>query len=263
MPNTLLLLGREIPLYGLMFLVGIVLSATVAAFLARARGVSFFDLACSGVYVMFGGFLGAKLLFVAVTLPKMAELGIGWINLIFGGFVFYGGLLGGALALALYVRRYPEDRGVWDIYATALPLGHACGRVGCFFAGCCYGIPYDGILSHTYTASVGLTPLGVPLLPIQLIEAASLLLLFALQLWLFLRQGKARRGGNALTYLISYPILRFTLEFFRGDVERGKLGCLSTSQLISLAILIATLSWLVMKRKSVAGCDTSKTIHPN
>ncbi len=64
-----------------------------------------------------------------------------------------------------------------------LPLGHAFGRIGCFFAGCCYGISWKH--GFVYHSTVGFTPIGVPLLPIQLIEAGTLLVLFAVQLFLF------------------------------------------------------------------------------
>lgn len=249
MPDSFMFLGREIPFYSLMTLLGAVSGAIVAVILSKAKKVSLFDLLCSGVYVLFGAFIGAKLLFVLVSLRQIIELGVGIKSLLYGGFVFYGGLLGGGFALYLYIRRYRDEKCLFDIYATALPLGHAIGRVGCFLGGCCYGIPYDGPLSHTYTESVGLTPIGVPLLPIQLIEAACLLILFAVQLIVFIKKGKNRQWLNFKLYLFAYPVIRFILEFFRGDVERGVFGGISTSQIVSVIIFAVTLVVVLREKK--------------
>ena len=249
MADSISLLGREIPLYGLMFLLGAMLAAVAALILAKVRKITVFDLACSVVYVMFGSFLGAKLVFIIVTLPKIIELNLSWQSFVFGGFVFYGGLLGGGTALILYTHRYRDETDLFDVYAAVLPLGHALGRVGCFFAGCCYGIPYSGRWAHTYTESAGMTPLGVPLLPIQLIESAGLVLLFAVQMVLFFTIGKNKNGINAVTYLTVYPVMRFIIEFFRGDLERGRAGVFSTSQIISIALVLVTAAVLLYRKR--------------
>ena len=249
MADSISLLGREIPLYGLMFLLGAMLAAVAALILAKVRKITVLDLACSVVYVMFGSFLGAKIVFIIVTLPKIIELNLSWQSFVFGGFVFYGGLLGGGTALILYTHRYRDETDLFDVYAAVLPLGHALGRVGCFFAGCCYGIPYSGRWAHTYTESVGMTPLGVPLLPIQLIESAGLVLLFAVQMVLFFTIGKNKKGINAVTYLTVYPVMRFIIEFFRGDPERGRIGVLSTSQIISIALVLVTAAVLLYRKR--------------
>lgn len=93
---------------------------------------------------------------------------------------------------------------------------------------CCYGIEYNGIFSYTYTQAMDInTPLNTPLLPIQLIESIISLSLFLILLIIHLKCEK-----NYLTiiiYCLSYPIIRFILEFFRGDKERG-IFLLSTSQ---------------------------------
>lgn len=239
---------REIPLYGIFFYLGIAVAALVALLICRRKKVAWYDVAYSGVYTMIGGLLGAKLLFLAVTFPKIIEEQIPLMAVLRGGFVFYGGMLGGLLGLFIYVKQFHMRMGeLLEIYATVLPLGHALGRVGCFFAGCCYGIPHDGALSHTYLYSIGSTPVGVPLLPIQLIEAVGLLLIFLLLLTVYWR---GRHCGTAVVlYLTVYPILRFVLEFFRGDVERGGLGYLSTSQWVSLGILTVTLLFFLLRKR--------------
>lgn len=233
--------GYSIPLYGIFFYVGIAVAAVI---LHRRAKVDIFDIAGSGVYAMIGAVAGAKLLFLAVSAKQLIESHIPIEAAIKGGFVFYGGLLGGALGLIVYTKQYKMD--FWrfaDLYTTVLPLGHAFGRVGCFFAGCCYGIPWEH--GYTYSYTMGSTPLGIPLLPIQLIEAGLLALLFAVQLIFYIKRPHA--GRNTILYFIIYPILRFVLEFFRGDSERGKFLCLSTSQWVSL-IILAVLFMLVVKK---------------
>ena len=122
----------------------------------------------------------------------------------------------------------------------ALPLFHAFGRVGCFLAGCCYGIPAPaGWLGVTFPASAVEAPSGVPLLPVQLYEAAGCVLLFLLLDHL---TDRGWPGGRLLAlYLALYAVFRFLLEFLRGDAVRGSLGPLSTSQVISLAVLAGVL----------------------
>ena len=163
------------------------------------------------------------------------------------GFVFYGGLIGGAIGVFAALKIQKKDFfKIVDIYAVALPLGHAFGRIGCFFSGCCYGMPYDGWLSFTYTTALDAsTPIGIPLLPVQLIEAGVLFALFATLLIVYLKAPK-HKGLCSLVYAYGYAIIRFTLEFFRYDAERGGFLGLSTSQWISVAIFVAATIWLIL-----------------
>lgn len=234
MESVITILGREIPLYGIFFYLGIAVAVALAFILRKRDGIDAFDVAGVGVYIMIGGVLGAKLLFLAVSAGQIIRENIPLVAVIKGGFVFYGGMLGGALGLAVYYKQFRMEMGrLADLCTTVLPLGHAFGRVGCFFAGCCYGIPWK--YGHVYHSTVGVTPLEVPLLPIQLIESALLIVLFAVQLYIYLKHKKMWR--NTVTYVGTYPVIRFVLEFFRGDTERGIFLGLSTSQWTSLAIL--------------------------
>lgn len=242
------ILGQQIPIYGVCFFAGILIAGILALLICQRKGIAWFDIAYSAVYVLIGAIAGAKLLFLAVSLPQIIEEQIPFEAVLKGGFVFYGGLLGAILGLLIYCKQYKISiKELSESYAAVLPLGHAFGRVGCFFAGCCYGIPYDGIFSHTYHMSPGNTPLGVSLLPIQLIEAVGLLIIFAVEITVFFRT-KSKTGYTVPIYLATYPVLRFVLEFFRGDTERGKLGPFSTSQCVSLAILFGFLFYLINKK---------------
>ena len=254
MPESIYVFGREIPVYGLCYVAGIFLAAGVALLLCKKRGIADrWEIAYSGIYTMVGGLVGAKLLYILVSLRQIIEQHIPIEALLKGGFVFYGGVLGGMLGLLIYCKQYKLSFfGFGDLFAVVLPLGHAVGRVGCFAAGCCYGIPYDGPLSYTYTGihSNITTPIGVPLLPVQLIEAAMLVLLFVFLLLVFLRHPRSRQLLAAL-YVLSYSVIRFTLEFFRGDSVRGVFLGLSTSQWISLAAALIAVIWILLRHKRV------------
>lgn len=243
--SVIYIFGYSIPLYGVLFYVGIAVAAIVAVILHRRAEIEIFDIAGSAVYAMIGAIAGAKLLFLAISARQLIEQHIPIEAAIKGGFVFYGGLLGGALGLMIYTKQFRMDfRRFADLYTTVLPLGHAFGRVGCFFAGCCYGIEWEH--GYIYSNTVGSTPIGIPLLPIQLIEAGLLVLLFAVQLILYIYRSHA--GRNTILYLIVYPILRFILEFFRGDTERGKFLWFSTSQWVSLMILAVICIMFAVKK---------------
>jgi phosphatidylglycerol:prolipoprotein diacylglycerol transferase len=151
-----------------------------------------------------------------------------------GGFVVYGGIIGGILS-AYITCRIKNKRFIqyFDLTIPSVALAQGFGRIGCFFAGCCYGIETNssiGIIFH----SSGFAPNGVKLMPTQLISAAGDFLIFGL---LVLYSRKPRAGGKVGgLYMILYGAGRFILEYFRGDL-RGSVGTLSTSQFISLFIL--------------------------
>ncbi|MBQ8742194.1 MAG: prolipoprotein diacylglyceryl transferase [Clostridia bacterium] len=256
------ILGKTIPLYGLFFYIGIFISATVASFISHKRSIAKFDVVGCGIFTMIGAGIGAKLLFVIVTLKDIIRYNIPIIAIIRGGFVFYGGVIGGLAGLLIYCFSFKMKAvDFLDLFSIVLPLGHAFGRIGCFFAGCCYGIEYHGPLSYTYTITAGSTPIGVPLLPIQLIEAFLLFVLFSVLISVFIHHPE-RKLLYATLYLLSYSVIRFILEFFRGDVERGSLWNLSTSQWISIVILSVTT--VLSLRAQINRCHNNqeKEAHP-
>ena len=138
----------------------------------------------------------------------------------------------------------------FDLFALVMPLGHAIGRVGCFYSGCCYGMHYDGPFSVEYTKTLGMTPLNTPLFPIQLIEALLLMILFSVLMFMYFKMRKA--GLITATYLYAYSVIRFVLEFFRGDLERGLVFGLSTSQIVSIVIVVFVTTLLIVKSKKKA-----------
>ena len=138
----------------------------------------------------------------------------------------------------------------FDLFALVMPLGHAIGRVGCFYSGCCYGMRYDGPFSCEYTKTLGMTPLNTALLPVQLIEAVLLIILFCVLMYMYLKVQQT--GIITVIYLYVYSVIRFVLEFLRGDLERGLIFGLSTSQIVSVMIVVFVTSFLIIKLKKKA-----------
>lgn len=237
MKYYILLLGKQVPLYGLCFYLGVALAALIGACVTKkTKRLPMYDFVYSAVYCMIGAVIGAKILFIAVSLKEIISLGIPLVSLIKGGFVFYGGLIGGFIGIFIYSRIYKVSiSSLVDIYACALPFGHAVGRIGCYFAGCCYGMRYNGIFSVTYHESAGLTPLNISLFPVQLAEAVCLFILGIVMTVLVIKIKMPCFAG--IVYIMSYSSIRFMLEFLRGDRERGIIVGLSTSQWVSVFIL--------------------------
>lgn len=249
MTDTISIFGKELPLYGLFFYIGIVFAGALSFIPSRKRKIPGFDWLSACGFAMIGAIIGAKLLFILVSIKEIIRLDLSLYAIIKGGFVFYGGLIGGILGILIFTRRYKMPTiDYFDTAASVVPLGHAFGRVGCFFAGCCYGMPYSGKFSVVYTTTAGMTPLNTPLLPIQLIESLLLLITFGVLYTVTLKYPQ-KKGLPTILYISIYSVIRFILEFFRGDKERGGIGFLSTSQIVSLILLAGCISILVYVKK--------------
>ena len=119
-------------------------------------------------------------------------------------------------------------------------IGQAIGRLGCFFAGCCFGKPADLPWAVTFTDTYAMrhvgTPMDTPLHPSQIYESLACFLIFFFLLWLAPR--KRFHGQVVLTYAVLYSVARFALEFFRGDPDRGAIFGLSTSQAVAVVLVL-------------------------
>ncbi len=239
--------GITIPTYGLLLTTGVVVAGAVAVRRCKRWNRSaddFFIIAACAVGL---GFLFAWLLYVAVTYSPeelwnmLRSGGIG--SLFNGGMVFYGGLAGGVLG-ALLGARLAKARlaDFLNPIVPVLPLAHAFGRIGCFCAGCCYGIPTTSRLGVVYTHPAGGAPIGIPLLPVQLFEAGLNLVIFCVLL-VFTRRTKSKTLVLPV-YIASYGCVRFFLEFIRYDAARGALLGLSTSQWISILGVLLSAAYI-------------------
>lgn len=244
--------GFEIPWYGILFAVGLGVGGLASAIRSKNRKVDKFDAICCAVYAGIGGIVGAKL-FSWMTSLDIIVIVFHYVDTVEairaitqGGFVFYGGLIGGFLGIVIYCKQFKLSYADFlDTYAVSVPLGHVFGRVGCFMSGCCYGLPHDGFFSVTYLPGVtaDVNAVGEPRLAVQLIEAMSLLALYVV---LEITFNKTKRKGLCTClYIIGYSIIRFTLEYFRGDPARGFLLGMTTSQLISVLFVLSMVTVLI------------------
>ncbi len=238
--------------YGVLVATGVLIAIWYASRHARRAGLNPEKVWNLGIYGVFSAMIVAKVwLILSAWDYYIANPGEMFsITTLQSGGTFYGGFLGGVLAIFLYTHfeKMPV-LPVLDTFAVALPLGHAIGRLGCFAAGCCYGkptaLPWGVTFTNPIAARIAGTPLGVPLHPTQLYEAAAEFLNFLFLAWLSKRQ---RFTGQLLgTYLVLYGIERGTIEFFRGDPGRTLLfhDSVSLMQLFSVGLILtgAILWW--------------------
>ncbi len=227
-----------IRLYGLMIGLGFTIGIFLAARQAKKEGVNPDRVLDLWVYVLLAAIVGSRALFVLTDLHEFAAKPLEAFALWKGGLVFYGGLLAAVPVGIWYLRKHKLP--VWktvDIMAPSIALGQAFGRLGCFSAGCCYGEPWSGPISVIFNDVHSLAPQGVPLFPTQLVESGGNFLIFIALL--LLRRHKKFDGQLFWLYVVFYAVLRFIIEFFRGDAIRGLYfgNAISTSQLIAIGML--------------------------
>lgn len=246
------LFDKELPWYGVLFVAGLLLGGFASSMRCKRRGMPREEAVYAACFGGIGGVIGAKLLSVLTSINYIIEYNLSFMDVMRNGFVFYGGLIGGFFGILIYCRIYKLKLADYlDIFAVSVPLGHSLGRIGCFLSGCCFGVevPGGGFFTVTYTEAWGVpigTPTGVPLLAVQLIEALCLIVLYVVLETIFRKTEK--RGVCTYVYLFSYATIRFVLEFFRGDTVRGFILGMSTSQFISLLLIVIAAASIVFFR---------------
>jgi phosphatidylglycerol:prolipoprotein diacylglycerol transferase len=242
-----------LPTYGLLVTLGFLAGLWLTTHLARRAGRDPDPIVNLAVYCALAGIVGAKLLlFVQDSDYYRRNPGeiLSFATLRAGG-IFYGGLVA-ALAVAWwYLRRHKLPAlATADLFAPGIALGHAIGRLGCFAAGCCWGLECHRPWAVTFTnrdanLMVG-TPLWVPLHPTQLYEAAAEAVIAVV---LVRRWSEPHHSGAIIgRYLLLYSAARFAVEFFRAHEAPNPLGGpLSAAQWIALA-LAALGVWILRRR---------------
>ena len=222
--------------YGLMIAIGVLVAYSVGEYRAKKQGLDPDSLFWITISCLIGGILGAKLLFIIVEIKAIiADPSI--LLDVTHGFVVYGGIIGGIGVGYLYCKiKKLEFLKYFDLVMPSIAIAQGFGRVGCMFAGCCYGRETDSWFHVIYHSS-DFAPNGVALIPTQMIMA---LLNFAhfFILAFVIKKIVKHDGQIAGFYLVFYSIGRFFLEYLRND-PRGEVNMFSTSQFISLFILAA------------------------
>lgn len=222
--------------YGLMIAIGVIVAYSVGEYRAKRQGLNAEELFWITISCLVGGIVGAKLLFYIVEIKEVLANPRILLD-ITHGFVVYGGIIGGIGVGFLYCKiRKLEFLRYFDLVMPSIAIAQGFGRIGCMFAGCCYGRETASWFHVIYQTS-DFAPNGVALIPTQLIMAALNFLHFGILVFLSKRVVKYS-GQTAGCYLICYSIGRFFMEYLRND-PRGEVKVFSTSQFISLFILAA------------------------
>lgn len=225
-----------IPSYALFGCIGLFCMMLMIYNRSQNMNIPFDKLLVLFLCLVIGAAVGSKALFFMTRIPNIiADFSFKKLlnEFLTGGFVFYGGVFGAISGTSIYARIFGYKKNqMFDLVAPAFPLFHFWGRIGCFFAGCCYGKVAD------WGIALKREP-GILRLPVQLFEAVFLLLIVIV----LLRIEKKNYNTNLMkAYLCLYALGRFILEFFRGDEIRGIWLEFSTSQWISFIMEI----WIVV-----------------
>lgn len=236
--------GLAVYAYGFFVAIGFVAGVIFATLRARKEGIPFEKVVDLFFYTVLSAILGSRILFVLINLDVYRENPLQIFKIWEGGLVFYGGLI---LAIGVSIGYMRWHRlPIWkftDLFSPSIALGLFFGRIGCFFAGCCYGRETSLPWGIIFTDPNSLARLNVPLHPTQLYEATSSLIIFFFLNWM--EKKKTFDGQLFWLFLFLYSVTRFFIEMLRDD-PRGFLfrGLLSTSQ--GVGIFLAILSIFVL-----------------
>jgi phosphatidylglycerol:prolipoprotein diacylglycerol transferase len=232
--------GFTIYAYGFFLILGTVVAGTLAVLKIQKEGlrIPFERVADLFFYSVLSALVGSRILFVLIHFDVYRKDPLRIFKIWEGGLVFYGGLLLAIGVSIAYMRWYrlPALK-LFDLISPFLALGLSFGRIGCYFAGCCYGKETSLPWGVIFTDPNSLARLGVSLHPTQLYEAISGLAIFSFLIWKEKR--KAFDGQISLLFLFLYSAIRFFIEMLRGD-PRGFLfqGLISTSQGVGIILAI-------------------------
>ncbi|NQU40328.1 MAG: prolipoprotein diacylglyceryl transferase [Lentisphaerae bacterium] len=255
MPDLFSIGKLSVHWYGVMMALGFLAGLLNWTLLGRSTGRDFKFCSDLLFWIMIAGILGARAAYILSDLNYFMANPEKIVRIDEGGLIYFGGFLGAWLALYLVARSQKTPfLDLADFVITSLPLAHAFGRIGCFMNGCCHGTVSNGSMAviypmrspawHEQLMAGVIDPSAWQSLavhPVQLYEAAFNLLLFGIVLLAWHR--RRQPGTVGVTYLLTYPVGRFLLEFLRGDYRLRWMG-LSVAQWISVALFIA--GWVLL-----------------
>lgn len=229
--------------YGLMIAIGALSAYITSEYRAKKKGLKYELIFNLFIWALVGGILGAKLLYYVTQIKEIITRPSLLLD-ISHGFVVYGGIIGGIFSGYLFIRKHKLNfLEYFDLVMPSIALAQGFGRLGCVLAGCCYGNVTDSAF-HIIFHQSEFAPNNVPLVPTQPVSSALDFLNFFV-LIIISRITKAK-GQVAGFYLTFYSAGRFILEFYRGDIGRGAIGPLSTSQFIAIFLFLIGLSIVII-----------------
>ena len=298
--------GYPIHIYSLMITLGCLAGIWLAVRYSDQVGVDRYVILDLCWWLVLGGYLGARIVFMLVnwehhwypcvdyeyyntlnvdaqlTGPDCWPLLAVWS----GGLVFYGAFIGGFIVLLWFTRKHQlKLLPIADILMPAFAIGQFFGRVGCLAAGCCWGkvtdlswgiqFPRRSMVFHQHLEQKIVSAqdhLSLPIHPTQLYDSLYGLGLYLALVWI--RRNKRYHGQVFMWWLFLYPLMRSTVELFRGDTERGfitrvvyeplnqllglppeSITFLSTSQFISLVVVFLSGASLLYINRRLSSRD--------
>ncbi|MCK5583150.1 MAG: prolipoprotein diacylglyceryl transferase [Elusimicrobiales bacterium] len=250
----------SVPTYGILVAAGYLISAFYIYKRNRPLNISREQISDMILFAIIAALLGGKLFYVIIFWDDYGltffQKAINALKDFRYGFVFYGGLIISIASVYIYSKKKNINFLTFaDIAAPAIALGHAIGRLGCFFAGCCHGKPTDFICAVKFNNPESLVAphlLGIPIHPTQLYSSAANFIIFA-ALHFMLKSSLKHNWKNGLiaaSYILLYSIARFIIELFRGDARGDFIFAMSPSQIISLSGAVIALLFFYLARKT-------------
>ena len=236
--------------YGVMAAVGFLLAMYVQRFTREHAKMSEDD-TCNVIFIaMFAGLVGARIFYVVQFFDQFRNNLWNIVRVDQGGLVFYGGFILAIISLLVYAKiRKIDPVLMFDAITPSMALGHACGRIGCFLHGCCFGKPAAFFGVHYPAGSEAALKYGnAALHPVQLYEAGANLIAFCF----FLKLARnCKRGVAMSSYFIYYGTTRFLIELLRGD-NPHIWGLFTPAQLIGLLLIPTGVILLLYFKKNAA-----------
>ena len=254
MHPTLFKIGfLEIHTYGVFVALGFFVGFKMLLFYGKKSSFSLALIEKLTFLVFIFSLIGARLFYVLISWQEFASNPLDIFKIWQGGLVFWGGFLGGAITCIIFSIK--NKMPLWklaDVFAPALAIGHALGRIGCFFAGCCYGKNTDSFLGVVFPENCP-APAGIKLVPTQILSSILLFILFLILVIFWKR--KKFNGQIFLIYTVFFSVGRFFMEFLRGDFRGNLILGITPTQIVSVLIFIISISFYRnLSRKTKSYC---------
>jgi phosphatidylglycerol:prolipoprotein diacylglycerol transferase len=236
-PDLLTIGNFTIHTYGVCIALGALLGITLISLEAKKKGYDQQQILDLTFYLLITAIIGSRIFYVILNPKYYFHHPLEMLMIWRGGLVFYGGFIFAFATCFLYLKKHNLPfLKTCDLLVPGLAIGEAIGRIGCFFAGCCYGKLTDLPWAVTFTHPHSLAKLGVPLHPTQLYSSLKALLVF----FILISFRRYKKGEGQLTwiYILLYAIGRLIIENLRGD-ERGLLilNFITLTQAIALLFI--------------------------
>lgn len=229
-------INEQYHLYPILLIASLVIGLLIPSFKLAKAGIRKDVLLCVALLNMFLALFSGKMY------TMIADKN--W-DIIRSGFSSLGGLIGFLAGTYIFYLICDKDKRILENYIISLPLIYAISKVGCFLAGCCHGIVYDGIFSVRYEADSACA-LTTEVFPVQIVETISFFIIY------ILLNMKKKKENIVIYTLVSSTVAKFLLDFLRYS-HIGKL--LSFNQIICLviAVICVICAWAKSRRRKKNG----------